>query len=399
MNGVVLSITAAVREEANRILRASDSWPTAASGLAFKILQRDTTLSGGPLQRPVGNSTATLLRRTPVLAAYGYVLDLAPEGTVALWVDEIEHLRGREIYPVDRNSFIFNPVEILGVSLGLCSEKVPHEHRDWLAGTILRGFTQGQFKTNASRFAALSALNLLDKDKAQSVNFPAVAIGGLPTHEAVVAACVDFAVGIPAGVVVGDLEQDLLQRLLSGAVSINDESEAAALLILVNRVSDRISLSSSDNSVDRIVALCRRFPLFAERLRIRQRQRASLVIKDEYDVQDLLHAILKLHFDDVRPEEVTPSYAGSSSRVDFHLPKERIVVEAKMTRQNLGQREVADELIIDATRYRTVPGVETLICLVYDPQKRCQNPTALERDVEASGVQLRVKAVVCPQGL
>jgi hypothetical protein len=274
MNGVVLSITAAVREEANRILRASDSWPTAASGLAFKILQRDATLSGGPLQRPVGNSTATLLRRTPVLAAYGYVLDLAPEDTVALWVDEIEHLRGREIYPVDRNSFIFNPVEILGVSLGLCSEKVPREHRNWLAGTILRGFTQGQFKTNASRFAALSALNLLDKDKAQSVYFPAVAIGGLPTHEAVVAACVDFAVGLPAGVVVGDLEQDLLQRLLSGAVSINDESEAAALLILVNRVSDRISLSSPDNAVDRIVALCRRFPLFAERLRIRQRQRA-----------------------------------------------------------------------------------------------------------------------------
>jgi hypothetical protein len=399
MNGVVLSITAAVREEANRILRASDSWPTAASGLAFKILERDATLSGGPLRRPVSNSTATLLRRTPVLAAYGYVLDLAPEDTVVLWVDEIEHLRGREIYPVDRNSFIFNPVEILGVSLGLCSEKVPREHRGWLAGTILRGFAQGQFKTNVSRFAALSSLNLLDKDKAQSVNCPAVAIGGLPTHEAVVAACIDFAVGIPAGVVVGDLEQDLLQRLVSGAVRINDESEAAALLILVNRVSDRISLSSPDNAVDRIVALCRRFPLFAERLRIRQRQRASLVIKDEYDVQDLLHAILKLHFDDVRPEEVTPSYAGSSSRVDFHLSKERIVVEAKMTRPNLGQKEVADELIIDATRYRTVPGVETLICLVYDPQKRCQNPTALEHDVEASGIQLRVKAVVCPQGL
>ncbi|MCP1830714.1 hypothetical protein J2R76_007414 [Bradyrhizobium sp. USDA 4532] len=399
MNGVVLSITAAVREEANRILRASDSWPTAASGLAFKILQRDATLSGSPLQRPVGNSTATLLRRTPVLAAYGYVLDLAPEDTVALWVDEIEHLRGREIYPVDRNSFIFHPVEILGVSLGLCSEKVPREHRDWLAGTILRGFTQGQFTTNVSRFAALAAFNLLDKDKAQSVNVAAVAVGGLPTHEAVVAACVDFAVGLPAGVVAGDLEQDLLQRLLSGAVRINDEAEAAALLILVNRVSDRISLSSPDNAVDQIVALCRRFPLFAERLRIRQRQRAPVVIKDEYDVQDLLHAILKLHFDDVRPEEVTPSYAGSSSRVDFHLPRERIVVEAKMTRPNLGQKEVADELIIDASRYRTVPGVETLICLVYDPEKRCQNPTALERDVEVSGVQLRVKAVVCPQGL
>lgn len=243
---------------------------------------------------------------------------------------------------------------------------------------------------------------LANSDTAQAVYVapPVDYVFGLPTHEAVVAACIDFAIGLPAGAVVGDLEQDLLQRLLAGAVGINDEAEAAGLLILANRISDRISLSSPENAVEQIVVLCRRFPLFVERLRTRQRQRVPLEkIKDEYDVQDLLHAILKLHFDDVRPEEVTPSYAGSSSRVDFHLPNERIVVEAKMTRSNLGQKEVADELIIDANRYRTVPGVETLICLVYDPEKRCQNPTALERDVEASGVQLRVRAVVCPHGL
>lgn len=399
MNGVVLSITATVREEANRVLRASNSWPTAAAGLASRILRRDATHSGEPFDRPVPNSTAALLRRTPELAAYGYVIDLAPVETIALWIDEIKHLRGREIYPADRNSFIFNPVEILGVSLGLCSAKVPIEHREWLAGIILNGFSQGQFKTNVSRFAALSALHLLDQERAKAVSIPAVAISGMPTHEVVVAACIEFAIGLPSGAVAGDLEQELLKRLLSGAVSINDEAEAAALLILVNRASDRLSLSSPGNAVEQIVALCRRFPLFAERLGSRHKQRAPFEITDEYDVQDLLHAILKLHFDDVRPEECTPSYAGSSSRVDFHLPKERIVVEAKMTRASLGQKGVADQLIIDANRYRTAPGVETLICLVYDPGKRCQNPTALERDVEASGTELRVRAVVCPQGL
>ena len=46
-------------------------------------------------------------------------------------------------------------------------------------------------------------------------------------------------------------------------------------------------------------------------------------------MQDLLHAILKLHFDDVRPEEYTPSYSGNASKVDFYLPPERLVVEAK----------------------------------------------------------------------
>ena len=279
MNGVVLSVTAAVREEANRILRASQDWPTASSGLAFKILQRNSTLSAGLFELPVGNPTATLLRRTPVLAAHGYVIDLAPDETVVLWINEFEHLRGREIYPVDRNSFIFNPVEILGVGFGVCSSKVPREHGEWLAGTILRGLAQGQFKTNVSRLAALAALQLLDEEKARTVSVSAVAASGLQTHEAVVAACIDFAIGLPAGAIVGDLEQDLLQRLLAGAVGINDEAEAAALLIFVNRVSDRISLNSPENAVDQVIALCRRFPLFAERLRIRRGNEHRLTSK------------------------------------------------------------------------------------------------------------------------
>jgi hypothetical protein len=68
-----------------------------------------------------------------------------------------------------------------------------------------------------------------------------------------------------------------------------------------------------------------------------------------------------------------------------------------MTRANLGQKEVANELIIDAARYAKMPAVDLLICLVYDPEKRCSNPQAVESDVEASGGRLKVRAVVCPQ--
>ncbi|WP_445487834.1 PD-(D/E)XK nuclease domain-containing protein [Rhodopseudomonas sp. RCAM05734] len=150
--------------------------------------------------------------------------------------------------------------------------------------------------------------------------------------------------------------------------------------------------------MDRIVALCRRFPLFVDRLQKRQQGRAPVSVDDEYDVQDLLHAILKLHFDDVRPEEVTPSYAGNASRVAF-FPRERIVVEAKMTRPNLGQRDVGNQLLIDVARYAQLPTVDTLICLVFDPGQKCGNPRTLENDVEATVGRLKVRAVVCPQGL
>ena len=116
-------------------------------------------------------------------------------------------------------------------------------------------------------------------------------------------------------------------------------------------------------------------------------------------MQDLFHAILLLHFDDVRPEEVTPSYAGNSSRVDFYLPDARLVIEVKMTRDSLQQRQVIGELIEDATRYATMKHVDTLVCLVYDPENYCRNPTALEHDVAESGRKLSVHAVVCPRGV
>jgi hypothetical protein len=50
------------------------------------------------------------------------------------------------------------------------------------------------------------------------------------------------------------------------------------------------------------------------------------------------------------------------------LPGERLIVEAKMTRPNLGQSKVVDELIIDRARYETSPNVDHLICLIYDPR-------------------------------
>jgi hypothetical protein len=69
-----------------------------------------------------------------------------------------------------------------------------------------------------------------------------------------------------------------------------------------------------------IELLCSRFHEVAKQLRIRYDGRYTLKVDDEYDVQDLMHALLRIFFDDVRPEEWTPSYAGKGARMDFSLP-------------------------------------------------------------------------------
>lgn len=141
--------------------------------------------------------------------------------------------------------------------------------------------------------------------------------------------------------------------------------------------------------------LTRRLPDLLAVLGNRQRGRTPYVVEDEYDLQDIVHGILKLHFDDVRVEDFAPERAGGRSRIDFVLKDERLVVETKMTRAGLGPREVGEELIIDIERYRSHPDCSALIGLVYDPERRIVNPRTLEADLSGprDGIAVRVLVV------
>lgn len=129
----------------------------------------------------------------------------------------------------------------------------------------------------------------------------------------------------------------------------------------------------------------------------RHDNRSTLQINDEYDVQDLLRSLLRLHFVDIRKEERTPSYAGSSKRIDFLLKQKQIAIETKMTRKGLGARKLGDELIIDIAHYQKHPFCKTLHCFVYDPEERLLNPRGLEIDLTRKHEKLDVKVFIVPR--
>jgi hypothetical protein len=146
----------------------------------------------------------------------------------------------------------------------------------------------------------------------------------------------------------------------------------------------------------RLERLLGRFHQVAKQLRKRRAGRDTLWITDEYDVQDLLHALLKIDFNDIRAEEWTPSYAGKSARMDFLLKREKIVIEAKMTRDGLTEKELGDELLVDVARYKGHPDCQTLVCFIYDPEERIGNPEGLKYDLEqASTEELAVVVYIC----
>lgn len=169
------------------------------------------------------------------------------------------------------------------------------------------------------------------------------------------------------------------------------------ILLEANKRQQNVSSTvTTFNAVEIIEQIGRRFDLVARQLTKRYNKRETLTIVDEYDVQNLFHAMLKLFFDDIRREEWTPSYAGKSSRIDFLLKNEEIIIEIKKTRSTLKDKELSDELIIDKERYQAHPKCKTLIAFVYDPDEYIDNPKGLETDLNELTDTMVVKVIISP---
>jgi hypothetical protein len=147
-----------------------------------------------------------------------------------------------------------------------------------------------------------------------------------------------------------------------------------------------------------LVRLAERLHLVVGQLRNRRESRPTLNVADEYDVQDLVRALLTLFFDDIRPEEWTPSYAGGASRIDFLLPQVETVVEIKKTRPSMKDRDLGEQLIIDIEKYKIYPGCRNIFCLVYDPGEIIKNPRGVENDLnQRSGEIITVRVLIVPK--
>lgn len=171
--------------------------------------------------------------------------------------------------------------------------------------------------------------------------------------------------------------QALREDLAAGHLDVVNDEQPRNVLIILQTVAER-------------------FHQVARQLRNRHDGRPTLSVADEYDVQDLLHSLLRLFFDDIRPEEHTPSYAGKSTRMDFLLKNEKVVVEVKKTRSSMSAGEVGTQLIEDTARYASHPDCEALVCFVYDPEGLLPNPRGLEADLTRQKGELPVHVFIRP---
>jgi hypothetical protein len=171
------------------------------------------------------------------------------------------------------------------------------------------------------------------------------------------------------------------------------QKQGGILLSVKNEIESRQEHLNAEESIELI---CHKFHIVAKQLEKRHEERSTIRINDEYDVQDLFYALLRLYFDDIRPEEWSPSYAGGNSRIDFLINNEKIIIEIKRTRSRLKDKEIGEQLIIDIERYKTHPKCRKMICFIYDPEELLRNPKGLQNDLECSENEFSVRMIISP---
>jgi DNA-binding response OmpR family regulator len=119
----------------------------------------------------------------------------------------------------------------------------------------------------------------------------------------------------------------------------------------------------------------------------RGHKRPAFRIVNEYDVQDLLHVMMKPYFPDVVTEEYTLKRADKTKRLDLVIPGLETVVETKMIRNKKHGTDIANELDIDVRGYVSHPNCSRLLCFVYDPQRHIKDARAVERDISGEASQ------------
>jgi len=156
-----------------------------------------------------------------------------------------------------------------------------------------------------------------------------------------------------------------------------------------------ITIETSEPNLALLVSSLRRLPSALRPLRARRRRgRDRVQMNDEYDLQDAVETALRLLVSDVRPEERSPSSAGSSSVIDFLLRKERIAVEVKVTKPGRAEKKIKQEVLVDIHDYKQHPTVDTLVIAVYDLASTFNNPVGFESDLTSCNENLDVRVVV-----
>lgn len=184
--------------------------------------------------------------------------------------------------------------------------------------------------------------------------------------------------------------QYLIPSELAGAEAIIEN----VISMLEGKINSDMALLDKDK-MNILISIFQNFHRFAQQLKDRQNHAKPILIENEYALQDFIHAILRLHFQNVKNEFPLPDYCGKTSRIDFYLKEERIGIEVKYVSENLKADNLRKQLIEDKAQYINSRCFDEIVFFIYDPQTLLNKPEVFY-DIEGRTNEYNIRVIVSP---
>ncbi|MDO5349231.1 MAG: hypothetical protein Q4E86_04745 [Lachnospiraceae bacterium] len=172
------------------------------------------------------------------------------------------------------------------------------------------------------------------------------------------------------------------------------ENMEAAKYRVISYIEDMLCDNGKDGQ---ILEILNNFYLFLENLierkphksgGIQQEHLEALKIKNEYDVQHLLYACIKLFYPMARAE-VSEDTGYGTVRTDIFLDFEH-VIEIKCTGKNMKLKKLTEEIEADMVHY----SAENIYFFLYDKEKIIENPMVFRKSYEEKIKGKRVHIII-----
>ena len=116
-----------------------------------------------------------------------------------------------------------------------------------------------------------------------------------------------------------------------------------------------------------VTLICERLPVAAKVLSNRRAKKPSFKLNDEYDVQDLLHALVRAHIKFSVQEDPIGKLAGTkSSRADISIEDIGVLIEVKFVRSPDDQAAFLRQFSEDLMLYSKWAPLKTLLYVIYN---------------------------------
>ncbi len=152
--------------------------------------------------------------------------------------------------------------------------------------------------------------------------------------------------------------------------------------------------------MDDVLAALQEFSEVVRYLNTRRSTGAVLSLNTEADVQDALYVILRPWIRDLVWETPTDKVGNRFTIRDFVSRSLRVVIEAKIVRDEAHGKGISKELHDDIEVYRHKPDCETIIFFIYDPNALIPDARELRRTIEEArtygGRALSCKLIIKP---